>query len=89
MSLPSTNSDSAFERFLQEMPPDYGELALEFKAFSRARQIKTPAQLLKAVRCYSGLDQVLRGVAGTMTLLEERISHTAIPTSRCGRVCRG
>jgi hypothetical protein len=44
MNLPSTNTDSAFERFLQELPQDYWDLAIEFKAFTRARKIKTPAQ---------------------------------------------
>ena len=66
------------ERFLQELPADYQELAIEFKAFCRSRKIKTPAQLLQVVLCYCGIDQVLRETAGTVTLLEERISDTAI-----------
>lgn len=78
MSLPFGNTDTTFERFLQELPEDYWELAIEFKAFSRARKIKSPAQLLQGVLCYCGIDQVLREVAGNLTLLEERISDTAI-----------
>ena len=78
MNLPSPNRDTAFERFLQELPKDYWDLAIEFKAFSRARKIKTPAQLLQVVLCYCGLDQALRETAGNVTLLEERISDTAI-----------
>ena len=78
MNLPSTNTDSAFERFLQELPEDYWDLAIEFKAFTRPRKIKTPAQLLQVVLCYCGLDQALRETAGNVTLLEERISDTAI-----------
>jgi hypothetical protein len=72
MSPPLTNTDTAFERFLQELPEDYWELALEFKAFSRARKIKSPAQLLQVVLCYCGLDQALRETAGNVTLLAER-----------------
>ena len=78
MSLPFGNIDTAFEHFLQELPQDYWELAVEFKAFSRARKIKSPAQLLQVVLCYCGIDQVLREVAGNVTLLAERISDTAI-----------
>lgn len=78
MSLPFGNTDTVFERFLQELPQDYWDLAIEFKAFSRARKIKSPAQLLQVVLCYCGIDQVLREVAGNITLLEERISDTAI-----------
>jgi hypothetical protein len=78
MNLPSTNTDSAFERFLQELPEDYWDLAIEFRAFSRARKIKTPAQLLQVVLCYCGLDQALRETAGNVTLLEERISDTGV-----------
>ena len=53
-------------------------MAIEFKAFCRARKIKTPAQLLQVVMSYCGLDLVLRETAGTFTLLEESISDTAI-----------
>ena len=78
MNLPFTSIDTTFERFLQELPEDYWALAIEFKAFCRSRKIKTPAQLLQMVLCYCGIDQVLRETAGTLTLLEERISDTAI-----------
>ena len=78
MSLPFGNTDTACAHFVQELPQDYGEPAIEFKAFSRARKIKSPAQLLQVVLCYGGIDQVLREVAGNITLLAERISDTAI-----------
>ena len=78
MSLPLSASDITFEQFLQELPAEYELLAREFKAFSRSRKIKTPAQLMQVVMCYCGLDQVLRETAGTFTLLEERITDTAI-----------
>jgi hypothetical protein len=44
MNLPSTNTDSAFERFLQELPEDHWDRAIKFKAFTRGRKIETPAQ---------------------------------------------
>ena len=78
MSLPLPASDIAFEQFLQELPEDYEASAREFKAFCRARKIKSPADLLQVVMCYCGLDQVLREVAGTFTLMQEAISDTAI-----------
>jgi hypothetical protein len=78
MSLPFGHPDTTFESFLQELPEDYRELAIEFKAFCRPRKIKTPAQLLQVVLCYCGIDQVLRETAGTFTLVEEQISDTAI-----------
>lgn len=78
MNLPFANPDTIVEHFLQELPEEYWDLAIEFKAFSRARKIKSPAQLLQVVLCYCGIDQVLRETAGNVTLLEERISDTAI-----------
>lgn len=78
MSLPFDHVDTTFARFLQELPADFRELAIEFKAFSRSRKIKTPEQLLQVVLCYCGIDHVLRETAGTFTLVEERISDTAI-----------
>jgi hypothetical protein len=78
MSLPFGTVDTAFERFLQELPADFRELAFEFKAFTRSRKIKTPEQLLQVVMNYCGVDLVLRETAGNFTLLEERISDTAI-----------
>ena len=78
MSLPFKNLDTTFESFLQELPENYRELAIEFKAFCRLRKIKTPEQLMQVVMGYCGIDEVLRETAGNFTLLEERISDTAI-----------
>ena len=39
---------------------------------------RQPDQLMRVVLCYCGIDQVLRETAGNFTLLEERISDTAI-----------
>ena len=78
MSLPFINLDTTFESFLQELPENDRELAIEFKAFCRSRKIKTPEQLMQVVMGYCGIDEVLREIAGNFTLLEERISDTAI-----------
>ena len=87
MNLALNNFDTTFESFLRELPEDYRELAIEFKAFCRSRKIKTPDQLMRVVLCYCGVDQVLRETAGNFTLLEERISDTAIHRrlKACGR----
>ncbi len=78
MGLPFGHPDTPFARFLQESPADHAALAREFKALARSRQIKTPAQLLQVVMRYRGLDAALRDVAGQFTLLEERLTDTAI-----------
>jgi len=49
MSLPFGHMDTTFERFLPELPEDFQELAIEFKAFTWSRKIKTPEQLLRVV----------------------------------------
>jgi hypothetical protein len=46
MSLPFENPDTTFDSFLQELPADYHERAIEFKAFTRSRKIKTPTHLM-------------------------------------------
>jgi len=78
MVVPTKFEDIAFEEFLKELPADYSEMAYEFKAFTRSRKIKTPAQLLQVVMLYCGLDHVLRETAGVFTLQEGRITDTAI-----------
>ena len=78
MNLPFANANTTFDSFLQELPANYHDLALEFKALTRSRKIKTPAQLMQVVMGYCGIDDVLRETAGNFTLLEERISDTAI-----------
>lgn len=78
MLLPPKSPDITFEEFLKELPADYHEMAYEFRAFTRGRKIKTPAQLLQVIMLYCGLDNVLRETAGVFTLQEERITDTAI-----------
>ena len=78
MQMPSTDPDTWFADLLPDFPPETIAMAYEFQAFTRARKIKTPQQLLRAVRLYCGLDQSLREVAGTMTLLVQRLTDSAI-----------
>lgn len=78
MQMPPTDPDTLFEDVLQDLPPETIAMAYAFKAFCRARKIKTPQQLLRAVLLYCGLDQSLREVAGTMTLLVQRLTDSAI-----------
>lgn len=70
--------DTLFEEFLQDLPVDLEATAREFKAFARGRKIKSVPELLRAVFLYCGLDQTLREVAGTLTLLGERITDQSV-----------
>ena len=67
--LPLTDPDTLFEELLQDLPAESVQLARAFKAFVRAKKVKTPAQLLRMVFFYGGLDTPWREVAGTLTAL--------------------
>jgi len=69
MQLPLTDPDTLFEERLQDRPPETAHMAREFKAFVRAKKVKTPEQLLRVVFFYCGLDTPWREVAGTFTAL--------------------
>jgi hypothetical protein len=78
MQLPLTDPDTLFEELLQDLPPETAHMAREFKAFVRAKKIKTPEQLLRVVLLYCGLDKPLREVAGTFTALYESITDQSV-----------
>ena len=78
MQLPLTDPDTLFEELLQDLPPETMQMAREFKAFVRAKKVKTPAQLLRVVFLYCGLDKPLREVAGIFTALYESITDQAV-----------
>jgi len=78
MQSPLTNADTLFEELLQDLPPETAHMAREFKAFVRAKKIKTPEQLLRVVLLYCGLDKPLREVAGTFTALYESITDQSV-----------
>ncbi len=70
--------DTRFNEFLQALPEDYHDQAYEFKAFERARKIKSPLQLLQLVMLYGGLDLSLRSCAGEVAHLQGYLSDTAV-----------
>jgi len=78
MPQPPQDVDTRFEALLQDLPPETVQLAWEFKAFTRARKIKTPMHLRRVVLLYCGLDKSLREVAGHFTLLVERITDSSV-----------
>ena len=78
MQLPLTDPDTLFEELLQDLPSETVQMARTFKAFVRAKKVKTPAQLLRVVFLYCGLDKPLREVAGTFTALYESITDQAV-----------
>ena len=49
MQLPLTDPDTLFEELLQDLPPETAHMAREFKAFVRAKKVKTPEQLVRGV----------------------------------------
>ena len=57
MQLPLTDPDTLFEELLQDLPVQTMPLAREFKAFVRAKKVKTPTQLFRLVLLYCGLDK--------------------------------
>jgi hypothetical protein len=78
MQSPLTDADTLFEELLQDLPPETVQLAREFKAFVRAKKVKTPEQLLRLVLLYCGLDKSLREAAGTFTVLYESITDQSV-----------
>jgi hypothetical protein len=77
MPQPPQAVDPLFEDVLQDLPPETVPMARECKAFTRARTVTTPVQLLRLVLRYCGLDHSLREVAGHFTLLQERRTESA------------
>lgn len=78
MQLPLTDANTLFEELLQDLPAQTVSMAREFKAFVRAKKVKTPAQLLRLVLLYCGLDKSLREAAGTFTALYESITDQSV-----------
>jgi hypothetical protein len=57
MQLPLTDPETLFEELLQDLPAETVQMARAFKAFVRAKKVKTPVQLLRVVLLYCGLDK--------------------------------
>jgi len=73
MLKPSPDPDTMFAKLLQDLPPETATLAREFKAFTRARKIKTPAQLVRTVLLFAALDLSEREVAAKLLLVDATI----------------
>jgi DDE family transposase len=71
---PSPDPNTIFAELRQDLPPDTADLAREFKAFTRARKIETPEQLLRLVLLFAALDYSEREVAANLTLTCPAIS---------------
>ncbi len=71
-------ADTTFAELLQELPPDLESLAREFRALTRARVIKSPAQLLRLVFLYCGLDESLRTVSANCAQLGQVLTDQAV-----------
>src|SRR5215510_1021920 len=78
MQMPPPDPDTLFEDLLQDLPPETMAMAREFKAFVRAKKVKTPQQLLRVVFLYCGVDKSLRETAADFTLLYESITDSSI-----------
>ena len=75
---PLQAADTTFTELLQALPPDCLAQAREFQAFTRARVLKTPAQLLRVVFLYCGLDQSLRTTSATCAQLGQALTDNAV-----------
>jgi len=71
-------ADTTFAELLQDLPPNLLAQAREFQAFTRARVLKTPAQLLRVVFLYCGLDQSLRTTSATCAQLGQALTDNAV-----------
>jgi hypothetical protein len=78
MQWPLTDPETLFAHLWQDLPPETAQMARECKAFVRAKQVKTPAHLLRVVFFYGGWDTSLREVAGTFTALYETSTDQAV-----------
>jgi hypothetical protein len=78
---PSPDPDTIFAQLRQDLPLETSELARQFNAFARARKIKTPEQLLRAVLLFAALDYTEREVAANLVLTSpdlDQLSNQAI-----------
>lgn len=75
---PLQEADTTFAELLQDLPPDFEAQAREFRAFTRARVIKSPTQLLRLVFLYCGLDESLRTVSANCAELGQVLTDQAV-----------
>jgi hypothetical protein len=75
---PAQEFTRKFESLLDRLPAGWEELAVEHQAFSRARKIKSPRDLLRAVFAYAVADYSLREVAALLTRQQRWMSEQAV-----------
>ena len=75
---PAEELNNKLETLKQRLPRGWQELAIEKRAFTRARQIKSPKDLLRAVFSYAIADYSLREVAGVLTSQHKWMSDQAV-----------
>ena len=68
-----SDPETLFAEILQDLPPEMEKLAREFKAFTRARKIKSVAELMRLVLLYAGLDHSAREIAANVILVNPEI----------------
>lgn len=68
-----SDPETLFAEILQDLPPEMEKLAREFKAFARARKIKSVAELMRLVLLYAGLDHSAREIAANVVLVNPEI----------------
>lgn len=73
MQKPSPDPDTIFAELLKDLPEEIERLARDFKAFTRARKIKTVAELMRIVLLFAGLDQSEREIAANLVLVNPEI----------------
>ena len=64
--------------FMQALPAGFEQLAFESGAFSRARKIKNPTQLMQLIMLYCGQDLSLRSCAGQFTHAHGALSDMGV-----------
>src|SRR5262245_51109167 len=77
MPLSLTEPETLLEDLLPDLPAEAVQMARACNAFVRAKKVQTPAPLLRVVCLSGGLDQPLREVAGTFTVLYESMTAQA------------
>ncbi len=75
---PVEECNHKFDGLLERLPAGWEALAIEHHAFTRARQIKSPKELLRAVFSYAVADYCLREVAAVLTRQQKWMSDQAV-----------
>ncbi len=83
---PVEELSTKFDSLLQRLPSGWEEQAVEKHAFTRARRIKSPRELLRAVFSYAVADYSLREVSAMLTREQQWISDQGVYArlSKCG-----